>query len=668
MSAKRIDDKDDDLMKKVRSLVVSSLLLISANTQPALAAEEEKAAFTLDEVVVTAPAVSDPLTVETDPRSPRQPVPAADGGGYLKSIPGFSVVRQGGTGGDPVFRGLGGTRLNVLLDGTYQFGACPGRMDPTTSYVFPETYSKITVLKGPETVKYGGGNVAGTVLFERETERFDQPGVRVNSSVLFGSKGRDDELLDVTAGDAKGYVRIIKTRSHADDYTDGSGNKVHSFYTRQSLTGIFGWTPDANTLYEFTADTSDAEAAYGGRSMDGPQFDRNDYSFKFSKQNLSPVISNLEFKAYHNYVDHVMDNYSLRPAGMTPMAMEVDRTTNGARLAADLILGKSTTATIGLDYQKNEHASRMAMAMTGTPVYSTGMVRDLTFTNYGVFSEFKHQLNNNSRLLAGLRIDSLDVKNEKTAAEDHNRTYGAFLRYEYNHPNAPVTSYIGIGHAQRPADYWERRTNFYLSPEKNTQLDTGLIYRSGKLNTSLAVFYADINDFILFKNANSSAKTAENVDASLYGGEIDVAYSLNKNWTATASLAYVHGNNDSDHKPLAQIPPLEGTLGLKYNHEKVEAGLLWRGVQAQTRYDLNSGSEIGYDLGASGGFGILSANVAYKAGKEVTVAAGVDNIFDKNYAEFISRSGASIPALGIASSFRVNEPGRTIWVKASYKY
>lgn len=655
-------------MKKIQAFVVSSLVLLSttaANTHLALAAEDTEPTYPLNDVVVTAPAVTEPLTVKTDPKAPRQPVPAADGGGYLKNIPGFSVVRQGGTGSDPVFRGLGGTRLNILLDGSYQLGACPGRMDPTTSYVFPETYSKITVLKGPETVKYGGGNVAGTVLFERETERFDKPGVRVNSSVLIGSAGRDDELLDVTAGDTKGYVRIIKTRSNSDNYTDGNGNKVHSFYTRNSLTGILGWTPDADTLYEFTGGTSEAEAAYAGRGMDGPQFDRNDYSFKFSKKNLSPVISNLEFKAFHNYVDHVMDNYSLRPNSSKRNVMEVDRATNGGRLAADLILDRSTTATVGLDYQKNDHASRMAMSMTGKPVYSTGMIRDLTFTNYGLFSEFERQLDTNSRLLAGLRTDSLDVKNEKTGTEDHNRTYGAFLRYEHDYANAPVTSYIGIGQAQRPADYWERRTNFSLKPEKNTQLDTGLIYHSGKLNSSLSLYYADIKDFILFKNQKA---TAENINASLYGGEIDLAYSLNKNWTATASLAYTHGNNDSDHKPLAQIPPLEGTLGFKYHHDKVEAGLLWRGVQAQTRYDLNSGSEIGYDLGKSSGFGILSANVAYKANKQVTVAAGVDNLFDKNYAEFISRSGVSIPALGIASSFRVNEPGRTLWLKASYNY
>nr|WP_092071664.1 TonB-dependent copper receptor [Dendrosporobacter quercicolus]NSL49505.1 TonB-dependent copper receptor [Dendrosporobacter quercicolus DSM 1736]SDM28991.1 iron complex outermembrane recepter protein [Dendrosporobacter quercicolus] len=657
-------------MNQVRTFVVSSLILLSAATtgaQSALAAEDEdKITFWLDEIVVTAPVVSEPLTVETDPKSPRLPVPAADGGGYLKNIPGFSAARQGGTGGDPVFRGLGGTRLNVLLNGAYQFGACPGRMDPTTSYVFPEAYNRITVLKGPETVKYGGGNVAGTIYFARDTPLFDQPEVRVSSSVLLGSAGRDDELLDVTAGDPRGYVRIIKTRSNAHDYNDGNGNKVHSFYTRQSLTGIFGWTPEPGTLYEFTADTSDAEAAYSGRAMDGPKFDRNDYTFKFSKKNISPLISNLEFQAFHNYVDHVMDNYSLRPnSSMMNMAMEVDRTTNGGRLAADLALGEATTATVGIDYQRNKHAGRMAMAMMGKPAYTAGMARDLTFTNEGVFGEFKRRLDTSSRLLAGVRTDSLRVKNEKTAEKGHDRTYGAFLRYEYDYANAPVTSYIGLGHAQRPADYWERRVNFYLKPEKNTQLDTGLIYRSGRLSASLALFYANINDFILFKNQKS---TAQNIDASLYGGEVELIYPLDHRWTATASLAYVRGNNQTEHKPLAQIPPLEGRLGLKYKHEKVEAGLLWRGVQAQNRYDLNSGSEIGYDLGASSGFGILSASIAYQAASRVTVAAGVDNIFDKNYAEFISRSGVAIPALDIASSFRINEPGRTVWIKASYNY
>ncbi|HLY96228.1 MAG TPA: TonB-dependent receptor plug domain-containing protein, partial [Sideroxyarcus sp.] len=83
-----------------------------------------QAADTLDEVVVTAPQSTEPLIVRTNPKKPRQPVPAHDGADYLKTIPGFSVIRKGGTDGDPVFRGMAGSRLNILLDGEQIFGGC----------------------------------------------------------------------------------------------------------------------------------------------------------------------------------------------------------------------------------------------------------------------------------------------------------------------------------------------------------------------------------------------------------------------------------------------------------------------------------------------------------------------------------------------------------------
>ena len=54
-----------------------------------------------DEIVVTAARMQSPLEVVTDPRLPRQPLPAHDGADYLKTVAGFSVIRKGGTDGDP---------------------------------------------------------------------------------------------------------------------------------------------------------------------------------------------------------------------------------------------------------------------------------------------------------------------------------------------------------------------------------------------------------------------------------------------------------------------------------------------------------------------------------------------------------------------------------------
>src|SRR5690554_7134256 len=88
--------------------------------------------------------MSEALTVTSDPKAPRQPIPASDGADLLKNIPGFSVIRKGGTDGDPVFRGMAASRLSILLDGEAILGGCGSRMDPPTAYVFPEAYESVT--------------------------------------------------------------------------------------------------------------------------------------------------------------------------------------------------------------------------------------------------------------------------------------------------------------------------------------------------------------------------------------------------------------------------------------------------------------------------------------------------------------------------------------------
>ena len=101
--------------------------LAMAIAAPAFAAEP--ADVELAPGVVTAVQQSSPLTVIADPKDARQPVPASDATDYLKTIPGFSAIRSGGTNGDPVLRGMFGSRSNLRTNGGLMLGACPGRMD-----------------------------------------------------------------------------------------------------------------------------------------------------------------------------------------------------------------------------------------------------------------------------------------------------------------------------------------------------------------------------------------------------------------------------------------------------------------------------------------------------------------------------------------------------------
>jgi iron complex outermembrane receptor protein len=680
-------------------LKVSAAAVALALSSMAQAAETA----TLEEVVVTAPQSTEPLTVKTNPKKPRQPVPAHDGADYLKTIPGFSVIRKGGTDGDPVFRGMAGSRLNILLDGEQILGGCGMRMDPPTAYVFPASYDRITLLKGPQTVLYGPGSSAGTVLFERIIDRAAQAGTRVQGSLMLGSFGRNDEMVDARTGGESYYLRAGGTRSHSNDYKDGSGNTVHSEYTRWSTNAALGWTPDDNTRLELTAAKSDGEAAYADRAMDGTKFARDNIGLKFDKQHMGGLLDGIEAQVYYNYVDHVMDNYSLRTqTAATKMVSNPDRKTLGARSVFNLAMSDATSAKVGVDYQSNKHTLRSTMNQAMTPYELLPRTEDANFRNYGLFGEVTHDVDDSDRIIGGLRVDNWHAEDKRAAmlmARDANNaaytvanpTSGqsrdkilssGFARYERDLAATPATVYAGIGHTQRFPDYWElisankesltTASAFNTNPEKTTQLDLGTIYKGAQWSASVSGFYSKINDFILIQSGvaktvpTRTVTITRNVNATTYGAEAGAAWQLAESWKVDGSLAYVHGNNDTDGTALGQIPPLEARLGLNYDDKVWTFGGLLRAVAAQNRVAVNQGNIAGQDIGASSGFSVFSVNGGWRASKTVQVSAGVDNVFNKTYAEHISRAGAMVS--GYTQTTRINEMGRNAWVKANFDF
>lgn len=115
----------------VPALAAGALAASAAAAEMARAAgaPADDTAAPLPAIEVVASPLTTPLVVVTDPKTPRQPLPASDGADYLKTIPGFTSIRSGGTNGDLVLRGMFGSRLNILANGMSTLGACPGRMD-----------------------------------------------------------------------------------------------------------------------------------------------------------------------------------------------------------------------------------------------------------------------------------------------------------------------------------------------------------------------------------------------------------------------------------------------------------------------------------------------------------------------------------------------------------
>ncbi|MDM1722184.1 TonB-dependent copper receptor [Acinetobacter towneri] len=615
------------------------------------------------------------LVVRANPKQPIQPIPATDGADYLQSIVGFSAVNSGaGTNGDVTFRGMFGSRIKILTDGSENLGACPSRMDSPTSYISPESFDEITVIKGPQTVQYANTGSAATVLFERKPERFGEgQNYRGQASVLMGSFGRLDHNVEAAAGDAQKYIRLNANRSVADSYKDGNGTTVPSDWERWNADLALGWTPDENTWLELTGGRGDAEVVYAGRMMDGSEFDRESLSLRVEKNNITDVIKKIEAQVNYSFNDHVMDNYSLRAKPMMEMATNVTRKTLNARMAVTHEWDKLQFIT-GIDTQNNEHGIRKT-DMQGSYL-TKPLLTDMEFQSYGGFGELSYQLNDQNKLVAGVRVDQVEVDAVQTAQQRKETLPSGFIRLENQHPHHDAKTYVGLGYVERMPDYWELFTpksgngnpNTFknIDTEKTLQLDFGYQHEHGAFSSWASAYAGLINDYILTKYTSMTDAHTRNVDATIAGAEVGMGYQFTNALQADVSAMYAWGENTTDNTPLPQISPLEGRLNLRYVQDRYTLGALLRVVDGQSRISKDEGNIVGYDLKESSGFGVLSLNGSYNLNKSVDVSVGIDNVLDKTYSEHLNKLGLN--GTGSAAKVQFNNSGRNYWARISMKF
>ena len=572
---------------------------------------------TLSPVTVTGTQQEKANRVTFNPKAALQPLPAGDGADLLQSVPNMSIIRKGGSSGDPLFRGLGGSRLSVNADDQFIYGGCGMRMDPPTAYIHPNSFDKVVVTKGPQTVTQGMGLVSGSVQFIRKDPDFTEKPYNINATLTAGSNDRLDGSLEAEFGGKYGYVRTNISHNEADDYKDGDGNRIHSHFKRDSQMLQLGVTPTENTTIAGTYERSRAKVAYADRMMDGSKFDRDAWNIRFTQRNLTPWFSELELRYGKSEIDHVMDTYSLRtiynPAGkQIKNANNPKRNTDTGRLKATFDWDRLNLQT-GLDYLDDVHVARHERGGDG---YShKPYMPNQSFKQWGIFTEASWQQTDNQRWVAGLRHDQVKAHYDTARVTDpvlkHQKfnLNSGFLRWERNTDNG-LKYYAGFGIAERAPDYWERlrSENKAIRAEQNRQIDAGVIWKRPNLHASVSVFGSNIKDFIMMECQGMMNFNVRNINASRFGGEAEVKWTFAPNWEVGTSLAYTHGKNRTDGKPLAQTPPLEWNNTLAFDNGKFSAGALWRVVAKQNRYSKGQGNIVGQDIGASSGFGVLSLN------------------------------------------------------------
>jgi outer membrane receptor protein involved in Fe transport len=184
-----------------------------------------------------------------------------------------------------------------------------------------------------------------------------------------------------------------------------------------------------------------------------------------------------------------------------------------------------------------------------------------------------------------------------------------------------------------------------LKPERDFQLDLGLNADYDNFHAGVSGFYAWVDNYITFEgDAVINFLDAKLVNftntplATLTGFEATADWDWSPSMTPFAKAKYVQGENEQLRAPLPAIPPLEGTVGLRWHDSTrsqkwvVEVGT--RMVTAQDRLGaiVLSGQPETVEE-ATPGFSTTYIHTSYNWTKNLTLVAGIDNVFNRIYQE-----------------------------------
>lgn len=637
-------------------------------------------------------------------------VPLGDGADLLRGVAGVAVGRMGGHGLEPRIRGLAEASLNVQVDGAYVHGGCPNRMDPPSSFASPNAFDEVTVIKGVQSMRFGPGGTAGTVIFERNVPEFsDATDWRAELATAYGSWHRDPELgLDASLGVGSFFARAQAGVRSFDDYEDGNGDTVRSAFDSRHANLMLGYGEAETGQLELGIEAVRTDdALFAGAGMDSPEDAADTFRLQLSRDREWFGLVDLQADLYYTAVEHLMDNYTLRPL-TAPMAMRVPSTsdTYGGRASAARRVSEGLTLTLGVEVQANV---RDALRYAGPDPDRVSMLQsvmwpDATLGQGGAFLEGVQILSAKSRLLLGGRVDHFTAEANKadlkpvgmnrspnqlyeyyygTLAEDWSASgLSGLVRYEHS-LKPKLTLFTGLSRSARAADTTERYLgsdnmssaqrwvgNPQLALAKHNQLDIGVASRGERSTWSVTGFLDQVDDFILRDRAHGqegilrsdNATIYRNVEARLVGLEAEGSFHMGDRLQLAGVASWVRGDDRSDDRPLAQIPPLQGWLQLDYGVERWSASGMVRWAAAQDRVDDDPMVGSGQDYGETAGYAVLDLSGRYRILPSLSLSAGVDNLLDRAYADHLNRGNLFDP-----EPVRINEPGRTFWMRLVWR-
>ncbi|QSX36868.1 TonB-dependent receptor [Shewanella sedimentimangrovi] len=630
--------------------------------------------------------------------SPKDKV-QADLGALLRDMAGAGLNSNGPLSGIAQYRGLFGDRVHQDIDGHSHAGAGPNAMDTPLSYGSGILTEALELERGIADIARGTDTLGGSLHLVESQARANEYSAGLRGQ--YQANGAQSRLgAKANLGSEQQALLLFADRQQGHTVPQsGAGHRLLPGIYQQTQFGakyrLFLNDEDYLGLDARHLETDNSATPALPMDIDYIRSDR-------VHTDGSHALGDARLKWQLGYGNgrHGMDNDSLRLRMPTMAARYNQADTEDWQASIKLSDGDWQ---FGLDISQARHNS--VISDPNNPMLRVDNFNDVRDDSYSLFGQWQSLLADWQWQLGArvkhYRFDADAVNHSMAAMKPAIKT----LMDRFNQADRSgsdtgldlvlqgrralsedLAAVVGLARKQANASYQQR---FLWVPMQSTggladgrtyvgtldlrletawQLELGLDLQQQQWLLSPRLFVQRIDNYIqglptadpaLLMAGDAHTLVFSNTDALLYGMDLQGELRLTEHWQLMLAAAYIHGERRDEDGDLYRIAAPNANLGLVYNSGNWFAGIHGRAVAAQDKVSAVQLEQ------ATPGYFTLDIKAGWQ-GNNWRVSAGVDNLFDLEYADHLGGynrvAGGDVPV-----GERLPQPGLNAWLMADYR-
>jgi hemoglobin/transferrin/lactoferrin receptor protein len=621
----------------------------------------------------------------------------------LATVPGVSIARSGGIGGQIYLRGFSSNsfRSPMFIDGD----RFRGRNTLQLNYLSPDEVERVEVIRGPGSVIYGSEALTGLVNIVTRSYSGDTSGpFRFTGggwSAGYGSAANSSSTYDWVKGAGEGVDFIGGFAGRwGNDYQTSLGTAPNSDYRSIGGNIKIGYTPDIGQRLELSLrayNEVDGRAGGVGGAPGAPYLTVRQDPNQVGSARLSysgefdGVVKHVESSFYANYFDTTLTtvNNTFNGAGIATRTINssshvIGPLMIGGRAQGEIPLvgpwGASKT-TFGLDGFREDRPGSVSTSETITRNGTTGAVisdvytavnsttgPDTTQSNIGTFVLHEWTPIQPLTISAGGRYDWFNTTTGLSLIPSS--VLPAFVGNNNVDAGAPTGS-VGVVYRVLPmldligqaATSFRYPTNSELYafsgttvPNPGLQPERGVTYEGGfrlhgaDAELKVTAYDTHYENFlqtvpVTFQGVGGFTQSQNIGAAEVTGVELEARWQITQAINLFSNFTQLRGTNTTTNKPLPFLAPYRGRVGIQYADPDGSFSILGVVDWAASKNRIDPAQEY-----QTAGYAIPKLYATLQLGKLVSpqlgdtkLILGIENIFNTAYVDAATFANTSYP-------------------------